>query len=102
MLKNLVYLSFTFFFCLSCTAQDDSTSFNFDKFIKYKDRYKVECVDQKITDNRGEGYEELYGTRNFRVILHGVATEEEVIIIIIDQINETIRILYQWTDLIIC
>jgi hypothetical protein len=25
-----------------------------------------------VTDNRGEGDEDLYGTRNFRVVLHGV------------------------------
>lgn len=26
----------------------------------------------KITDNKGNGYDDLYGTRNFRVVLHGV------------------------------
>lgn len=39
----------------------------------YKAKYKVECVNQKITDNRGDGFPKLYGTRNMRPILHGVA-----------------------------
>ena len=39
----------------------------------YKSKYEVNCVDEKITDNKGNGFEELYGTRNFRVILHGIA-----------------------------
>ena len=39
----------------------------------YKDKYKVSCVEDKITDNQGNGFEGLYGTRNFRPILHGIA-----------------------------
>jgi len=35
----------------------------------YKSKYQVKCVDDKITDNQGNGFEGLYGTRNFRVIL---------------------------------
>lgn len=44
-----------------------------NKFNYYKNKYKVDCVNEKITDNRGNGYDSLYGTRNMRVILHGVA-----------------------------
>lgn len=39
----------------------------------YEERYNVNCTDDKITDNQGNGFEALYGTRNMRVILHGVA-----------------------------
>jgi hypothetical protein len=46
---------------------------SFDKFKKYKNRYKVECVGEKITDNFGNGYDSLYGTRNMRTVLYGVA-----------------------------
>ncbi|MGA2296470.1 MAG: hypothetical protein ABSG15_02865, partial [FCB group bacterium] len=46
---------------------------NFEKFRKYKDRYKVECAGEKITDNHGNGFDSLYGTRNMRTILYGVA-----------------------------
>ena len=45
----------------------------FNKFDFYKSKYKAECVEDKITDNQGNGFEDLYGTRNFRAILHGVA-----------------------------
>jgi len=39
----------------------------------YYNRYGVSCLNEKITDNHGEGFESLYGTRNLRPILHGVA-----------------------------
>lgn len=43
-------------------------------WIEYYDqRYALGDVYEKKTDNRGEGSEELYGTRNFRVILKGIA-----------------------------
>ncbi len=43
----------------------------------YKERYaeKLGTNNQlmsKITDNKGDGFEDLYGTRNFRAVLHGV------------------------------
>lgn len=38
----------------------------------YKQRYNAKDVFSKITDNRGEGFEDLYGTRNLRVVLHGI------------------------------
>lgn len=39
----------------------------------YKSRYKVSCLNEKITDNSGNGFDELYGTRNMRTILYGIA-----------------------------
>lgn len=39
----------------------------------YENRYKVNCIDEKITDNFGEGFDSLYGTRNMRTILFGIA-----------------------------
>jgi hypothetical protein len=42
-------------------------------WIEYYDqRYGLDDVFEKKTDNRGEGFEQLYGTRNFRVVLTGV------------------------------
>jgi len=67
---TLIILPFVFG---SCFAQNDSSKIDDSRFIYYKDLYGVECVEEKITDNRGNGFEDLYGTRNFRVILHGVA-----------------------------
>jgi len=68
--SSLIVLLFLF---TSCTAQTDSISVNTDKFLYYKNLYGADCVEDKITNNRGNGFEDLYGTRNFRVILHGVA-----------------------------
>lgn len=39
----------------------------------YAQRYDLDDVFAKRTDNHGEGFEALYGTRNFRTILTGVA-----------------------------
>ena len=39
----------------------------------YKTRYNEKDLMYKITDNRGDGFDSLYGTRNMRTILHGVA-----------------------------
>lgn len=44
-----------------------------EKVYFYKNKFKVECVDEKITDNFGNGYDLLYGTRNMRTILYGIA-----------------------------
>lgn len=46
---------------------------DFAKFKYFKTRYGSKCLSEKITDNFGKGYDSLYGTRNLRVILHGVA-----------------------------
>ena len=39
----------------------------------YKKRYKEINLLSKITDNKGNGFDSLYGTRNLRPLLHGVA-----------------------------
>ena len=39
----------------------------------YKDHYKLTDVYTKKVNNIGDGDEDLYGVRNFRVILHGIA-----------------------------
>jgi len=39
----------------------------------YKNRYKETDLMYKIVDNWGNGFDSLYGTRNVRPILHGVA-----------------------------
>lgn len=40
---------------------------------KYLQRYKAKCLSEKIVDNFGNGYDSLYGLRNMRTILYGVA-----------------------------
>ena len=44
-----------------------------DKVEFYKNRYKVNCLNEKIVDNFGNGFDALYGTRNIRPILFGIA-----------------------------
>jgi len=59
------------------SAQDSTESKGISeesKYQEYKELFGLYCVDQKGTDNYGEGIEALYGTRNFRPILHGVAS----------------------------
>lgn len=38
----------------------------------YKQRYDLENVDELLTNNRGDGYDDLYGTRNMRMVLDGL------------------------------
>jgi hypothetical protein len=38
----------------------------------FQNRYSLRDVYQKLVDNRGDGFEALYGVRNFRTVLNGV------------------------------
>ena len=38
----------------------------------YEKKYPLTSANQKLVDNQGNGYEDLYGTRNLRVVLAGV------------------------------
>ncbi len=58
---------------LSSIQAPKSFKTNIERFRYYKKLYGKDCASEKITDNRGNGNESLYGTRNMRVILHGVA-----------------------------
>ncbi|HAB89529.1 MAG TPA: hypothetical protein DCF84_03255 [Bacteroidetes bacterium] len=44
-----------------------------DQIQYYRSFFSLDCVEEKATDNYGNGFSDLYGTRNFRTILHGVA-----------------------------
>ncbi len=61
------------FLYTSAFAQDTEKAASYNKFLYYKNKYRVNCADEKITDNFGNGYGPLYGTRNMRTILFGVA-----------------------------
>lgn len=39
---------------------------------KFKTRYGLKDPYTKLIDNKGKGYSDLWGARNFRVVLHGV------------------------------
>ena len=77
MFKKNLFFCFLFL-CFLSYSQDsliypDTINTLLEKYNHYKNKYKVNCVQDKITDNQGNGFDNLYGTRNFRVILHGVA-----------------------------
>ncbi len=44
-----------------------------DKVYFYKDKFKVNCLNEKITNNKGDNFDSLYGTRNMRTVLYGIA-----------------------------
>ena len=68
--KSLLFL---LLFSINFSFSQNTDSLIISKVNTYKLKYKVNCVQDKITDNQGNGFEDLYGTRNFRAILHGVA-----------------------------
>lgn len=43
-----------------------------DRARKYDQRYQLQTLNEKLVDNHGDGYENLYGVRNFRQVLKGV------------------------------
>lgn len=47
-------------------------SFADERGDRYRERYGLEDVYMKLINNHGDGYDNLYGVRNFRVVLHGV------------------------------
>jgi hypothetical protein len=51
----------------------EDTSFRLDQEVnKFKTRYGLKDPYTKLLDNKGKGYSDLWGARNFRVVLHGV------------------------------
>ena len=83
-MKQTLFILFSLFF-LQAVAQFPSTSLSVQDSNKvnkitdsltptfYKTRYNETDLLHKITDNYGNKYEDLYGTRNMRPILHGIA-----------------------------
>ena len=67
---NIFFLTFTFPFILLCQEKHETFE---NKINHYKTKFEINCVTEKATNNKGEGLETLYGTRNFRSILHGIA-----------------------------
>lgn len=52
---------------------NEDTSFRLDQEVnKFKTRYGLKDPYTKLLDNKGKGYSDLWGARNFRVVLHGV------------------------------
>lgn len=47
-------------------------AFPTEQVRKFDQRYQLNSLNQKLVDNFGDGYENLYGVRNFRVVLRGI------------------------------
>lgn len=70
MLSRLKYASILFLTLSSCLAVAGAPE-------DYAQRYEAALgqpnqLISKVTDNKGDGWEDLYGTRNLRVVLHGI------------------------------
>ena len=67
---NTFFLTIILPFILLCQEKHETFE---EKINHYKAKFEINCATEKATNNKGEGLEILYGTRNFRSILHGVA-----------------------------
>ncbi len=72
MRKILKYFILTLTISLILNLYDIESNEKFDIIKYYKSKYKANCASQKITDNFGNGYDSLYGTRNMRTVLYGI------------------------------
>jgi hypothetical protein len=70
-MKKILYIVSVCLVLGSASAQDSIAISNTPHY--YKLRYNELDLLKKIVDNWGNGYETLYGTRNVRPVLHGVA-----------------------------
>lgn len=67
MTKKLCFLYFALFlttFSQRVLADENSQI--------YQQRYQLNSLSQKLVNNFGDGFEDLYGVRNFRVVLRGI------------------------------
>jgi len=73
MLKSQQILILALIITVNSTHTQNRYEDVFDKIKYYKNTFNLNCAKEKATDNRGRGSSLLYGTRNFRTILHGIA-----------------------------
>lgn len=76
-MQKLVLFAFAAFVSLSSSVQAQTQTADLfrskDEAIEaYRNRYGLTNVYDKRVDNHGNGFEPLYGTRNFRAVLNGV------------------------------
>ncbi len=70
-MKLIIYFILLFAFVLNSNSIDFNTLE--DKVSYYKTIFDVNCLNEKITNNKGDGNDSLYGTRNMKPVLHGIA-----------------------------
>ena len=71
--QGFTVIIFCLVFLFSSVSAQNSFNTIFEKIEYYKSIFNLDCAKDKATDNRGKGNSSLYGTRNFRTILHGIA-----------------------------
>lgn len=69
-MKNISFIFFVISFF--STAQAEVSNSLVERAQKFDQRYQLKSEFEKLVDNRGEGYENLYGVRNFRQVLKGI------------------------------
>jgi hypothetical protein len=77
MFSKLKFVFSVFLLSLFALSANPNMAFGedglFAKADYYKNRYGVNNIFDRITDNFGNGFDKLYGTRNLRTILYGIA-----------------------------
>ncbi|MFH1052601.1 MAG: hypothetical protein V1779_16905 [bacterium] len=71
--KIITAFFFTYLLCCFFVTGSSIKLLAIDKVEYFKNKFGNKCANEKITDNFGNGYDSLYGTRNLRTILHGIA-----------------------------
>jgi len=69
----LKYILVLVFFAISYLSYANEFKTLEDKVNYYKTIFNVDCLNEKITNNKGNGFDSLYGTRNMKPVLHGIA-----------------------------
>lgn len=59
-------------FGLAFLSSSQIFAFPSEQILKYERRYQLNSLSQKAVDNTGDGNENLYGVRNFRMVLRGI------------------------------
>jgi hypothetical protein len=59
-------------FSLAFIATATALSLPLDQIRDLDQRYQLTSTSQKLVDNFGDGFEPLYGVRNFRMVLRGI------------------------------
>jgi len=67
MTKTFCFLYFTLFIATLSEA-----ALAYENTEIYQQRYQLNSLSQKLVNNFGDGFEDLYGVRNFRVVLRGI------------------------------
>jgi len=65
-------INITLILTLSLSLSTQTMALPVDQITDYDNRYQLTTPEQKLINNKGDGYENLYGTRNFRVVLKGL------------------------------